>query len=170
MLAGYLLQTIERQSDRLAEALVRDLTTNDRTPSFRRLPIDALWDRAQNIYRHLADWLGGRSDTEIDQTFEELGRQRFGEEIPLEELVFAIVLTKEHLTEKIAGLGEVQSAVELHYQNDLHAMIGRFFDRAIHATVKGYEDARREPPKRERRQAWARFNFETSANLGSWVP
>ena len=170
MLAGYLLQAIERHADRLADELVRDLTTNDRTPAFRRLPVDALRERAHAIYGHLTDWLGGQGDTRIDATFEELGRQRHGEEIPLEELVYALVLTKQHLDDKVAHLGEAQAAIELHYENDLHAMVGRFFDRAIHATVTGYERARREPPASARRQPWAKFNFETSANIGTWMP
>jgi hypothetical protein len=170
MLAGYLLQAIERQSDALAEALVRDLTTNDRTPSFRRLPSDALWARAQGIYSHLADWLAGGSEAQIEDTFAALGRERFDESIPLEELVYALLLTKAHLVDKVASQGEVESAIELHYENDLHAMIGRFFDRALHAAVRGYEDARRTPPAPQARQAWARFDFETSANVGAWMP
>jgi hypothetical protein len=170
MLAGYLLQAIERQSDRLAEALVNDLTTNERTPSFRRLPPEALWERAQNIYGHLADWLGGRDEARIDTTFLELGRQRFHEGVPLDELVYAVLLTKEHLRQKVVREGQIASSIELHYENDLQTMIGRFFDRAIHATVKGYEEARREPPATDRREPWARFNFETSANVGAWMP
>jgi hypothetical protein len=171
MLAGYLLQAIERQSDTLADALVRDLTTNDRTPSFRRLPADELKARAQSIYGRIADWLGGGTDAETEATFEALGRQRFEEAIPLEELVFALLLTKAHLQQRVASPGEVASAIELHYENDLHAMIGRFFDRAVHATVRGYEEARRAPPAPQPpRQAWARFDFETSANVGAWMP
>jgi hypothetical protein len=170
MLAGYLLQTIERHSDRLTEALVADLTSNPRTPSFTRLPLAELRERAHGIYRHLADWLGARSEAQIDETFEALGRRRFEERIPLEELVYAIILTKQHLREKVRDLGPVESAIELHYEVDLHNMIGRFFDRAIHATVKGYEQARREPRQEERREQWAKFGIDSSAHVGEWVP
>ena len=170
MLAGYLLQTIERHSDALTDALITDLTTNDRTPSFRRLPVDALRTRAHDLYRHLSDWLAARSEAQVDATFEALGRQRFGEAIPLEELVFALVLTKQHLRHKVVSLGQVESSIELHYENDLHAMIDRFFDRAVYATVTGYERARREPPAAEPREPWAKFHFETSANVGAWMP
>lgn len=170
MLAGYLLQAIERQSDTLADALVRDLHTNDRTPSFRQLPADELRARAQTLYGRITDWLGGTTDAESEATFEALGRQRFAEGIPLEELVFALLLTKAHLRDRVATPGEVASAIELHYENDLHAMVGRFFDRAVHATVRGYEQARRTPPAPQPRQAWARFDFETSANVGAWMP
>ena len=170
MLAAYLLQAIERHADKLAEALIRDLTTNPPTPSFRRLPVDALWQRAHDIYGHLADWLAGRDDADVEATFDALGRQRFSEQIPLEELVYALILTQQHLRERISSLGEAESAIELHYQIDLQAMLGRFFDRALYATVKGYEAARRAPPAPERREAWARFGIQTSGNLGAWMP
>lgn len=175
MLAGYLLQTIERHSDLLAEALVRDLTTNDRTPSYRRLPVDDLRERVQGVYGHLVDWLASRSEPRIEATFEALGRQRYGEQIPIEELVYAIILAKLHLRDRISRLGEIESAIELHYVLDLHAMIELFFDRAIHATVTGYEQARRELPAGNRQQ-WARFGITTtegikvSAHLGGWLP
>jgi hypothetical protein len=166
MLAGYLLQAIERQSDQLTEALIKDLTTNERTPSFRRLPMDALRERSLNIYRQLSAWLAARSEAQIDVAFEALGRQRFGEQIPLEELVYAIVLTRHHVRDKIHRVGETESAIELHYEQDLDTMMGMFFDHALYATVKGYEQARRvSGPTGERREQWAKFGAR-----GAWVP
>jgi hypothetical protein len=176
MLAGYLLQTIERHSDKLTEALVRDLTTNERTPSFRRLPPTALRERAFAIYGHLGDWLAAGSEAQVATTFAALGRQRFEEQIPLEELVYAIILTKQHVRDSISRLGEIESAIEVHYVIDLHKMIEAFFDRALQATVAGYEQARREPTVGNRPQQWAKIGIKTtegvkvSAHLGDWLP
>ena len=53
-------------------------------------------------------------------------------------------------------------------------MIDLFFDRALHATVAGYEQQRREPL--HPRESWAKFGISTSqgvkvsAHLGGWVP
>lgn len=170
MLAGYLVQMIERHSDKLTEELIKDLTSNERTPSFRRLPVDSLRDRAQNIYRHLADWLAARSEAQIEAAFEPLGRERFGEQIPLEELVYAVLLTKRHLRDKVRSFGAIESAIELHDEIELHTMIGLFFDRVVYAMVKGFERARREPPSGDRREPWAKFSIESSARIGDWVP
>ena len=175
MLAGYLIQTLERNSDKLADALVRDLTTNERTPSYRRLQTEDLRERSLAIYRHLVDWLAEGSEVRIATTFEALGRQRFDEEIPLEELVYAIILTKRHVRASVSRLYEIESAIELHYVIDLHAMIDLFFDRALHATVTGYEQPRREPLRDIPREQWAKFGIKTSqgvkvsAHLGGWV-
>ena len=176
MLAGYLIQTLERHSDTLTDALVKDLTTNERTPSFRRLPIAALRERALGIYGHLGNWLADRSEAQISTTFAALGWQRFEEQIPLEELVYAIILTKEHVRDRITRLGEIESAIELHYVIDLHTMLEVFFDRAVQATVAGYEQARRKPPLGDRPQQWAQMGIKTtdgvkvSAHLGGWLP
>jgi hypothetical protein len=105
-----------------------------------------------------------------------LGRQRFDEQIPLEELVFAIILTKRHVRASVSRLYEIESAIELHYMNDLQAMIDLFFDRALHATVTGYEQTRREPLRGHPHEQWAKFGIKTtegvklSAHLGGWVP
>ena len=175
MLAGYLIQTLERHSDTLADALVRDLTTNEQTPSYRRLQTEDLRERARAIYRHLVDWLAEGSEVRIATTFEALGRQRFDEQIPLEELVYAIILTKRHVRASVGRLYEIESAIELHYVNDLHAMLDVFFDRALHAAVTGYEQPRREALRDIPREQWAKFGIKTSqgikvsGHLGGWV-
>jgi hypothetical protein len=175
MLAGYLIQTLERNSDKLADALVKDLTTNEQTPSYRRLQVEDLRERSLAIYRHLVDWLTEGSEARIATTFEALGRQRFDEQIPLEELVYAIILTKRHVRASVSRLNEIESAIELHYVIDLHAMIDLFFDRALHATVTGYERQRGEPLRDNPREHWAKFGIKTSegvkvsAHLGGWV-
>jgi hypothetical protein len=174
MLATYLLRIIERHSDALADALVEDLTTNERTPSYRRLEPETLRERTHAVYRHLVDWLADGTDVQIAARFDALGQQRFDEHVPLEELVYAIILTKRHVRDSVSRLNEIGSAIELHYVIDLHAMIDLFFDRALHATVTGYEQRRREPLRDPER--WAKFGIEASqgvkvsAHLGGWVP
>jgi hypothetical protein len=176
MLATYLLRILERHSEALADALVRDLTTNERTLSYRRLPPEALRERTQAIYRHVVDWLADGTRMHVATTFEALGRERFDEQIPLEELVYAIILTKRHVRDSVSRLNEIESAIELHYVLDLHVMIDLFFDRALHATVTGYEQRRLDPLRGKGREHWAKFgvggsqDVKVSAHLGGWVP
>ena len=126
----------------------------------------ALRERSLNIYRHLTAWLTSRSEAQIDVVFEALGRQRFGEQIPLEELVYAVILTRQHVRDRVRRLNQAESAIELHYELDLDTMMGMFFDRALYATVKGYELARRvAAPIGERSEQWAKFGAR-----GAWVP
>lgn len=59
--------------------------------------------------------------------------------MPLSEVVYALTLTKDHLREYIRAVGLVDSAVELYLEEELHLLIGHFFDKAVYHTVKGYE-------------------------------
>jgi len=176
MLATYLLRVLERHSETMADALVMDLTTSDRTPSYRRLQPDALRERTRAFYRHVVDWLADRSEAQIAATYAALGQQRFDEGIPLEELVYAFILTKRHVRDSVSRLNDIESAVELHYVIDLHAMIDLFCDRALYATVTGFEQRRRERLHDTPREQWAKFGIgpsqdvKVSARLGGWVP
>jgi hypothetical protein len=50
-------------------------------------------------------------------------------------------LTKYHLRDYILAAGLVDSAVELHQEQELHHVLGQFFDKAIYYTVRAYERA-----------------------------
>jgi hypothetical protein len=48
-------------------------------------------------------------------------------------------LTKYHLRDYIRSAGLVDSAVELYQEQELHRLLGHFFDKAIYYTVRAYE-------------------------------
>lgn len=83
--------------------------------------------------------MGRKSDEALQAAYNELGEKRAAEGIPLSEVVYALILTKSHLRDYIASVGLVDSAVELYQVQELHRMVGHFFDLAIMSTVKGYE-------------------------------
>jgi hypothetical protein len=69
----------------------------------------------------------------------ELGEKRFAEGIPLEQVSWALVLTKERLLEYLGGCGLGDSAMELYQQQEFVRLISHFFDRALCYTAGGYE-------------------------------
>ena len=70
-----------------------------------------------------------------------LGRTRRTEGIPLQQVVQALIVTKRHIVSYVRSSLPVDTAVELHQEEELNLMLGRFFDNAIYFTVKGYEQA-----------------------------
>ncbi len=54
-------------------------------------------------------------------------------------MIYALVLTKYHLRDYIRSAGLVDSAVELYQEQELHRLVGNFFDKAMYHTVRGYE-------------------------------
>jgi hypothetical protein len=68
-----------------------------------------------------------------------LGKKRFAEGIPLSEIVYSLALIKHHLLEYIQFSGMIDSAVDLHGDRELQRLVGRFFDKAVYYSVRGFE-------------------------------
>lgn len=170
MLSAYLVRLVEQHASALTDELVDDLLHNDRTPTFHRLSRDELHHRLLGIYSHIGEWLADTSDASIESRFEALGKQRFHEHVPLSELVYSIMLTKQHLRDKLRAVGNVYSAIELHNEIQLSMMIGRFFDKVLYALVRGYEHARHEAEHPTRPGTPSKTPLEKSPAKIEWVP
>lgn len=139
MLSVRLVRIIEDHAEELTRALIQNLQSNPRTAAYHRLSLADLQHRAYNVYRNLGHWLGHETDKDIEATYSELGKKRSAEGIPLSEVVYALTLSKYHLRDYIRAAGLVDSAVDLYQEQELHRLVGHFFDRAIYYTVIGYE-------------------------------
>jgi len=139
MLSARLVRMIEDHADELTQGLVRNLQSHPQTPSYRQLSRDNLHGRIYEVYRNLGQWLGRKNDEALQAAYGELGEKRVAEGIPLCEVVYAMILTKYHLRDYIASTGLVDSAVEIYQEQELHRLVGHFFDMAIFYTVQGYE-------------------------------
>jgi hypothetical protein len=139
MLSVRLVRIIEDHAEELTRALIKELQSNSRTAAYHRLSHADLQDRLYDVYRNLGHWLGHETDKDVEATYSVLGKKRAAEGIPLSEVVYALILCKYHLRDYIRSAGLVDSAVELYQEQELHRLVGHFFDRAIYNTVKGYE-------------------------------
>jgi hypothetical protein len=138
-LSDRLIRTIETNAGEFAQGTVKKLQSSARTESYHKLSHRELYNRCYEIYRHLGLWLWEKSDHAIQAQYNELGERRFEEGIPLAQVLWALVLTKERLLEYLAGCGLVDSAIDLYQQQEFVRLIGHFFDRAICYTGEGYE-------------------------------
>jgi hypothetical protein len=168
MLSAYIVRMVEGHADTLTKELVDDLLTNARTPSLHRLSPDAIRRGAYEVYRHLGDWLANGGDENVERTFEAMGRRRFQQQVPLDELVYAVVLTKQHLRQRLRSVRAVSSSVEIHNEIELDMLIGRFFDKVLYAGVRGYESARSEAARPARTRA--KMTLDQARTKLDWVP
>jgi hypothetical protein len=139
MLSTRLIRRIEEHAEDLTREVLQDLASNARTPTYHRHSRAELHARVYDVYHNLGRWLGERSDEAIEMRYASLGRARRVEATPLSEVIYALILVKEHLRGDIRRAGIVDSAVELYQEEELHRMIGHFFDKAIYFTIRGYE-------------------------------
>jgi hypothetical protein len=150
MLGARLLLHMQAHAPSLTRDVVQDLMTNERTPTFRRLnPVD-VETRVSAFFYNLAKWIGDADETAVATEYEEMGRSRFREGVPVSELVYALLITKHHLRRYIREHGLVDFAgdrmlpnellpVELHSLQELNYQVGEFFDRALYHLAVGFE-------------------------------
>ncbi len=143
MHAYRLVRIIETHSEALASALLEKIRHSEATSSYaRQVPDEELRQRVYEVYRNLGDWLLGKSELDIERRYRQIGAERFRQQVPLHELVWAIVLVKETLWQFLTWETTPERAEEVYGELEVVQLVGQFFDRAIHSAVLGYEQAR----------------------------
>lgn len=151
MIAAKLVELIEIHSPQLTRDITNDLVSNERTPGFRAVRAHELEQRVFQLLNHLGNWIGDPHAAMVQAEFADWGRRRFDQGIPLSELIFAIILLKQHLQQYIADNGVVDASfprvegdyvmpLHLHSLQELYARISRFFDEALYGLARGWEE------------------------------
>jgi hypothetical protein len=138
-LSDRLIRTIESNAEEFAQSIVKKLRSSPRTESYHKLTNEDIYNRCYDVYRNLGCWLWEKSDQAVQARFNELGERRCQDGIPLADVLWALVLTKERLFEYLGAYGLADSAMELYQQQELDRLIGHFFDRALCYTAASYE-------------------------------
>lgn len=141
MLAYRLVRLIETHSDELAAGLLTRVQNSELSRSYRHVPPEELRQRVYEIYRHLGEWLLGKSAFDIEQRYEEIGTRRAHQNVPISELVWVIVLTKENLWEFLKKEAGMERPTEVFGELEMLQLLDQFFDRAIYYASIGYERA-----------------------------
>jgi hypothetical protein len=152
MLAYRLLRLVETHSDALAAALLEKTQTSPLLPDYNNVPPEELRQRVQEIYRHLAVWLG-KSDLDIEKRYSEIGAQRAQQGVPLSQLIWAIILTKNNLWDFLKKEAVLDRPAEISGELEVEQLLDQFFDRAIYHAAVGYERSSGVEPARKVRAA-----------------
>ena len=113
---------------------------------------EEMQERIHALYANLGNWIGDPKDDAVRAAYEDWGRKRFRQGIPISEIVYTLILAKQHLRRYIRDHGLVEFSgdrvtpdelvpVQLHAVQELNVMVGEFFDRALYYLARGYEEA-----------------------------
>src|SRR5262249_60209339 len=119
MLATRLIQLIENHSKSLTQEAMNDLLTDENTRSFRRVSKVELEPRIASLYQNLGKWIGNPDEDDIRQEYEQWGRNRFHQGVPLSEIFYVLILTKKHLRKFIREHGLVNFSADSIITEDL---------------------------------------------------
>lgn len=141
MLAYRLVRLIETNSEALATGLLAKVQSSELTRSYQKVPPEELKDKVGEIYRHLGEWLLGKSSFDIERRYEEIGARRVHQGVPVSELIWVIILTKESLWEFLQKESAPERPAEAFGELEMLQLLDQFFDRAIYYASVGYERA-----------------------------
>jgi hypothetical protein len=158
MISAKLIELIHIHAARLADDVAADLRSNPRTPAFRAVGLADLSQRVAQIFNHLGNWIGEPGSQAVKAEFADWGGRRFGQGIPISQIVQAIIVIKAHLRRYIRDHGLVDSAfprveadyilpMHLHSLQQLNEQVGAFFDEALFQLAQGYERAAAMPKR-----------------------
>ena len=150
MLGTRLLLLIQAHSGAITHDVVQDLRTNERTLAFRSLNPADVEMRVAALFYNLGKWIGDPDEQAVRTEYEDMGRARFRDGVPVSELLYALVIAKRHLRRYIREHGLVDFAgdrivpeellpLELHTIQELNYQVGEFFDRAVYYLARGHE-------------------------------
>lgn len=143
MVSAKFVQLIESHADQIAERVVTELRRNNRAPQIAGLPETELRDSCHRVLRNLGHWLTASSEEEIARYYEERGRIRAAEGVPLHEAVYLLQLLKNRMLDFVRNQGIAQTSIDLYAEEELEHQVGRFFDAAVYHLIRGYEQALR---------------------------
>jgi hypothetical protein len=151
MIAAKLVELIEIHASPIARDVAQDLLTNERTRGFRAVRQQDLEQRIFQFLNHLGNWIGDPRSEKVQAEFNEWGRRRFDQGVPLNEIVYAIIVLKQHLRRYIADNGLIDAAFprvesdyvlpfHLYSLQELNVRVGQFFDEALYHLARGFEE------------------------------
>ena len=141
MLLYRLVRLIETHSQALAASLLLRVQESDQVPDFRNVPAEELKQRVYEIYRHLGDWLLGKTEFDIEKRYREIGAQRAQQQVPFSQVAMVIVYTKENLWEFLKKESAISRPVDVFGELEMLQLLEQFFDHAIFYAALGYERA-----------------------------
>jgi len=141
MLLYRLVRLIETHSQPLAASLLLRVQESEHTREYRSVPAEELKQRVYEIYRHLGEWLIGKTEFDIEKRYREIGALRAQQGVPFSQLAMAIMLTKDNLWDFLKKESAMDRPVEVFGELELLQLLERFFDHAIFYAALGYEQA-----------------------------
>lgn len=139
MVSAKLVIQIETHWEAIHSRFIRLLHSSNLLTVIQQLPESELQEVCRRILRNLGHWLVSSSEVDIAQLYEQIGRQRHAQNIPLHQAVRAVQLLRQATTDYIRDEGVFESSVDLYAEEELEHELARFFDLLAFYLIRGFE-------------------------------
>jgi len=143
MLSSRLTRMVSDHWDEIADRVLQRVARDSKLLEFGKVPEHELRARAREILQNLGNWMVSRED-DLAHRYEQMGRQRCEEGIPLHEMVYALHLLKECMIQYVRDAGLRQTPIELYAEEELQRGADHIFNTLVYYFVRGYEHAMRQ--------------------------
>ena len=141
LLAYRLVKLIETHSHGLARGLHERYRTDKKCSAYANVPEDELTAKVYEVYRHLGEWLMGKTEADVEYRYLEIGAKRFEQGVPASQMVWMICLVRETLRDYLQKYAELEKPAEIFGEVELLEMLDQFFNLAIYYATLGHERA-----------------------------
>jgi hypothetical protein len=145
MFSGKLVDTIVKHSDDIMRLVIKRIREDADLKYIGSLSDAELLERGHHILERMEMWLNPARRKSLERDYEELGRRRFEQSVPLHESVRALLLIRSQAIEYVFQQGFDQSSWKS-MRNESWNTGWPVFRCAGLPLVKGYEAALRELP------------------------
>src|SRR5450631_2462396 len=142
LLAYRLVKLIETHSDGLARSLQERYTNDKKCSAYANVPETELRSKVYEVYRHLGEWLLGKTEADVEKRYLAIGAERAEQGVPASQVVWMICLVRENLWEYLQKHAELEKPAEIFGEIELLEMLDQFFTRAIYFATLGHERTR----------------------------
>jgi hypothetical protein len=140
MLSGKLIHMIETHEEAITNRLLREVRRQPGLAHLAELPEGELREQGREIVKNLGYWLAaGNNQEKLEREYENVGKIRFQESVPLHEAIYGLCLVKYAMLDFINEQGLDRDSMELYAEEELERRVAKFFDFLVIHMARGYE-------------------------------
>jgi len=144
MLSAKLIHLIESHWDQITARVLRRIREDPEMTNIGSLSDAELREWGEDLLSHLGRWFAGGAEPELMRRYEQLGRVRFHEGIPLYEALRGLMFTKRLTMDFVHEQGLASTTMDALAEEEMERHVDSFFDTLVCRMARGYEDALRE--------------------------
>ena len=143
MLSGRLVHLVETNSTLIVEQVISQIRRDPELQHVSKLSEAELREYGMYLLERFGDWLARSNGQELANYYEDTGRLRFEEGVPLHEAVRGLFLVKNKIIDFVMNQATARTYMQIYAEEELEHRVDRFFDDLVCHLVKGYETALR---------------------------
>jgi hypothetical protein len=143
MITKNLIQRLEANWEQIAADVIRERNNDAGLLQYKTLSDQEIEERAKDLSSKLSSWLLDPNESRFIQHFENLGRRRCEEGIPLHEVIQKLNIIKRAIRRYVSEQNYTLTPLEIYQELEVLRAMAGFFDFVVFRVAKGYEEALR---------------------------